>query len=208
MAREYLKNKAYDMIRERILNCEYPPGSILNEGELMELIGTSRTPIREALNKLEQEGLITIIPKKCIWVNEITLDSIVEEYEARMMIEPELLKMYAKEIPAEYWTDYLKRCREAVNLEDKIKLDEEFHNKIYSQNSNRYIKTVIEMVVSMEHRNRSYNSNRERAEKGLREHEEIIQFILSGNIEGAAESLREHLKNASAYAEIKYLKSK
>ena len=206
MAREYKKNRAYDIIHKKIINCEYPPGSILNESELIELIGTSRTPIRDALNKLEQEGLVTIIPKKCIWVNEITLDSIIEEYEARMIIEPEFLKRYALEIPKEYWADYLERCKKAVILEDKISLDEEFHNKLYSKNKNRYLKIVIEMLVNMEHRNRSYKSNGERATVGLQEHIKIVQCILESDLERAAENLKEHLKNASIFAEIKYLK--
>ena len=208
MAKEYKKDKAYDIIHEKIINCEYPPGSILNESELIELIGTSRTPIREALNKLEHEGLITIIPKKCIWVNEITWDSIVEEYEARMMIEPELLKKYALEFSREYWLDYLERCEKSVVLDEKISLDEEFHDKLYSKNKNRYLKTVIEMVVNMEHRNRSYRSNNERATIGLNEHVKIVQRILEKALEGAAANLREHLKNACAYAEIKYLNYK
>ena len=54
MAGKYLKDKAYEMIREKIVNCELAPGSVLNESELIEEIGASRTPIREALNKLEQ----------------------------------------------------------------------------------------------------------------------------------------------------------
>ena len=59
-----LKNKAYQLIKERIMTCEYGPNSFLNEADLIQEIDASRTPIREALNKLEQEGLVQIIPKK------------------------------------------------------------------------------------------------------------------------------------------------
>ena len=88
MAGKYLKDKAYEMIREKIVNCELAPGSVLNESELIEEIGASRTPIREALNKLEQENLVTIIPKKCIIVRGITIDDIAEVFDARAVIEP------------------------------------------------------------------------------------------------------------------------
>ncbi|MFR1039015.1 MAG: GntR family transcriptional regulator [Clostridium sp.] len=59
-----LKNKAYQIIKERIMSCDYKPNTFLNEADLIEEIDASRTPIREALNKLEQEGFVQIIPKK------------------------------------------------------------------------------------------------------------------------------------------------
>ena len=61
---ENLKNKAYSVIKERIISCQYKPNSFLNEADLIQEIDASRTPIREALNKLEQEGFVKIIPKK------------------------------------------------------------------------------------------------------------------------------------------------
>ena len=67
MQKESLKNKAYNLIKTKIVNCEYPPNSFLNETLLMDEIGSSRTPIREALSKLEQENLVRILPKKESW---------------------------------------------------------------------------------------------------------------------------------------------
>ena len=58
MAKESLKNKAYNLIKSKIIHCEYAPGTFLNESTLMSEIGSSRTPIREALSKLEQEDLV------------------------------------------------------------------------------------------------------------------------------------------------------
>ena len=111
MAGKYLKDKAYEMIREKIVNCELAPGSVLNESELIEEIGASRTPIREALNKLEQENLVTIIPKKCIIVRGITIDDIAEVFDARAVIEPQVLLQYADRISLRFLEDYQERCR-------------------------------------------------------------------------------------------------
>ena len=67
MAKESLKSKAYNLIKTKIVNCEYAPGTFLNESMLMGEIGSSRTPIREALSKLEQENLVRILPKRESW---------------------------------------------------------------------------------------------------------------------------------------------
>lgn len=62
-----LKQIAYETIKEKIINCEYMPNDILSEMMLMKEIDASRTPIREALNMLSQEGLVKIIPKRELW---------------------------------------------------------------------------------------------------------------------------------------------
>lgn len=69
-----LKDKAYAIIKDKIINCEYLPGEVLSESRLLEEIKSSRTPIREALNKLEQEKLVCIMPKRGILVNEVTVE--------------------------------------------------------------------------------------------------------------------------------------
>ena len=60
MSKNNLKQQAYQMIREKIMNCEYPPGILLNENMLLNAVPGSRTPIRDALGRLEQEKLVTI----------------------------------------------------------------------------------------------------------------------------------------------------
>ena len=66
-----LKQHAYEFIKKKILNCEYAPGLHLNEQQLCEdMDGISRTPVRDAVSRLEQEGLLNILPKKGIIVSE------------------------------------------------------------------------------------------------------------------------------------------
>ena len=67
-----LKQIAYETIKRKIIHCDYMPNDILSEMMLMEEIDASRTPIREALNMLSQEGLVRIIPKKGIMVLSLT----------------------------------------------------------------------------------------------------------------------------------------
>lgn len=64
---ESLKSKAYEIIKKRIVSCEYAPGDILDEKALIDEFGVSRTPIREALNVLAEEGMVDIMPRLRFW---------------------------------------------------------------------------------------------------------------------------------------------
>ena len=91
---KYLKDTVYDQIKTKIIECEYPPDSILTEARLMEDTGVSRTPIREAINRLAHENLVMVIPKKGILVKGITIRDIIQVFETREIIEPELMREY------------------------------------------------------------------------------------------------------------------
>lgn len=67
MKKESLKQQAYNIIKNKIITCEYPPNFLLNEEKLKEEIGASRTPIRDALSRLEQENLVHTRLKRELW---------------------------------------------------------------------------------------------------------------------------------------------
>ena len=83
------------------------PNSFLNEDLLCEEFGVSRTPIRDALSRLEQEYLITIVPKKGFFVAPLSANEINMVFEGRLLIEPYVLLNYCKDFPA----DKLERLR-------------------------------------------------------------------------------------------------
>ena len=89
-----LKTQAYNTIRQKIVTCEYAPGTFLNEELLTSELGLSRTPIRDALSRLEQEGLIEIKPKKGILVMPLSINTINMIFEVRQLYEPYILLNY------------------------------------------------------------------------------------------------------------------
>lgn len=93
-----LKQIAYETIKRKIIHCDYMPNDILSEMMLMEEIDASRTPIREALNMLSQEGLVRIIPKKGIMVLPLTMKEVAMTFEARMLMEPYIIEHYSQYI--------------------------------------------------------------------------------------------------------------
>ena len=89
-----LKDKAYSIIKERILTGKYESGIMLNEVALSEELGISRTPIREALNDLEHEMLVKVLPKKGTQVCGIDFEVVRDLFQVRILIEPFIIQQY------------------------------------------------------------------------------------------------------------------
>ena len=96
-----LKNYAYNIMKEHLINCTYAPGSILNEAHLTAGLKLSRTPVREAVSRLESEGFVKVIPKKGIYVTDILLSDVLQIYQIRMEFEPTILRLAASRLPKE-----------------------------------------------------------------------------------------------------------
>src|SRR6266567_4439531 len=93
--RSFLKDRAYELIKQRLLNNDYPPGSFLSERQLAENLGMSKTPIKGALERLESEGFITVSPQQGIVVRELSVHEIADQYEIRGVLESYTLRSLA-----------------------------------------------------------------------------------------------------------------
>ena len=101
MSKVSLKQQAYTTIKNKILTCEYMPNSFLNEDLLCEELQVSRTPVRDALGRLEQENLIKIVPKKGFFVTPLSIGEINMAFEARLLIEPYIISNYCNHLTSE-----------------------------------------------------------------------------------------------------------
>ena len=108
MAKTNLKTIAYNTIREKIVTCEYAPGSFLNEEMLTSSLGLGRTPIRDALSRLEHEGLVEIRPKVGITVTPLNISDINKIFEVRLLLEPYIIKNYGSRIPVDQLNEYFQ----------------------------------------------------------------------------------------------------
>lgn len=112
-----LKQIAYETIKRKIIHCDYMPNDILSEMMLMEEIDASRTPIREALNMLSQEGLVRIIPKKGIMVLPLTMKEVAMTFEARMLMEPYIIEHYSQYIDHVKLQEFRKQTEEILQTD-------------------------------------------------------------------------------------------
>ena len=136
-----LKLQAYQYLKTKILNCEYRPNEFLNEQKLCAEMGNiSRTPMRDALGRLEQEGLITILPKKGLMVSGITEDDVHSMFEMRLLVEPYALRTYGADIPKEKLEAFVELMHNPDRIDDFCKADDDFHELLMSTLPNKYLR--------------------------------------------------------------------
>ena len=153
MSKMNLKTQAYNTIRQKIVTCEYAPGTFLNEELLTTELGLSRTPVRDALSRLEQEGLIEIKPKKGIIVMPLSINTINMIFEVRQLYEPYILLNYGNALSVERLKDFYnifsssKTNHNCYNNNDYFyELDTEFHNFVVDACPNTYIHQNYNMI--------------------------------------------------------------
>lgn len=197
-----LKDKAYQIIKQNILTCRYAPGSFLNEGMLMEEVGASRTPIREALIKLEQENFVRIVSKKGVLVCELSLKEISDVYQIRQLMEPQIIRLWGRNIDR----DKLLACRTAfadfaahppVTQEERNQLDDSLHRLILDACQNTYLNQLIAHLYEQNQRIRIIAGQlEERMKQNMAEHLSITDHLLKEEYEEAALEMAEHMENA------------
>ena len=145
-----LKLQAYQYLKTKILNCEYRPNEFLNEQKLCAEMGNiSRTPMRDALGRLEQEGLITILPKKGLMVSGITEDDVHSMFEMRLLVEPYALRTYGNEIPHQYLRNFADLMHNPDKIEDFCKADDDFHEMLMSTLPNKYLRAAYDRITGL-----------------------------------------------------------
>jgi len=198
------KNKAYNEIQDRILKCVYKPGTWLNEDELCEELHLSRTPVRDALSRLEQDGLIVIYPKKGSYITEFSLKTIQAIYETRLLIEPFVLQTYGMKLDESELLSYLTRFGEleknsgGIKTNESYDADDEFHWTLVNISGNPFLQKTYRNIQSQNRRLRFFGHQLEtdRVDDSYTEHIAIIMSCLKHDWEGAAQNMRIHLNRS------------
>lgn len=190
-----LKKYVYQVLKERFINCIYEPGSILNESQIASDLCLSRTPVREAINRLESEGFVRIIPKKGIYVTDIQLSDVSQIFQARYEIEPVALKMAAPHLPMEELLHFRENfSSDFPDIQNGFKLDTAMHLFIIEHCGNRYI---IDMMHKLFDNNTKVviasRQNLVQIHDARLEHFDIINTLIDRNTEKAAELMRTHI---------------
>ncbi|MBQ6495830.1 MAG: GntR family transcriptional regulator [Firmicutes bacterium] len=196
-----LREMVYEELKMQILTGAIIPGTRMMEVELAEEMGVSRTPIREAIRKLEKEGLVTIEPRRGAYASMISTEDMVEILEVRQDLEGLAAFFAADRMPE----DKLKILREVSNqyndavkrgsMEDMIAFDTKFHRTIVDSCHNKILVQMIEQLQELVLRFRYiYYDNFRRAENMPEEHEAIIKAIESGDAKEARYAADIHIE--------------
>ena len=192
-----LKQVAYETLKQKIVSCEILPGSTLTEDMLCEMLNASRTPVRDAVSRLEQEHLVSIMPKKGIRVNRVSMNSIRELFEVRCLLEPAAVLHFGNRIPDEVYARYTQQfMRRDMTNEELYRLDDEFHQMFITASNNRYFRSVYAMIADQVLRYRVLTANGPRDEIAQTEHYEIAADCIRGEWAQASRSMLRHIENS------------
>lgn len=192
-----LKNQAYRIIKDRLVHCVYEPGSLLNETMLAKELGFSRTPIREAISRLETEGFLVIMPKKGIHVSELSIHDVHQIFQTRLEIEPVTIRMAADFLPEQELLAFKEKFLEETpaDIKNGFKLDTAMHLFIIEHCGNRYL---IEMMQRLFEDNTrviiASKQNQCNIHDARLEHLDIINSLLEHDTEKSVTLMRAHIE--------------
>ena len=197
-----LADQIFDRLESDILTGIYPKGSILTELSLSEDLGVSRTPIREAVRRLEQEHLVESTSKG-IMVLSITLEDAMIIYDIRIHAEGLAARACAENITK----SQLEEMKELLELQEfyihkgdseKVKnIDSQFHQRIYQfAGSPVYSDTLTPLHNKIQKFRKATMTNSSSAEISFAEHKAIFDAISTGDADAAEAAMRKHVEKA------------
>lgn len=196
---------AYDRLKEEILQNRMPPGYQAPEPEIAQRLGMSRTPVREALIKLEAIGLVELVPRRGARVLPVSLEDMREIYEILTVLEPEAAAQVASSNPSPAAVEGLREATremetalERGDLEAWAAADDLFHRRLLDMNSNRRLSSFVNTLFDQAHRVRMITLRLRRPPvDSTREHREILNHIREGDADATRETFRRHRQRAA-----------
>ena len=197
-----LRDVVFNTLRRAILRGELKPGERLMEVQLANKLGVSRTPIREAIRKLELEGLVLMVPRKGAEVAEITEKNLRDVLEVRCALEELAVQLACDRIDPERMQQLLDAAahfRDILGTADITELgeaDEAFHDVIFQATDNRRLIQLLNNLREQMYRYRiEYLKKKECYPQLLEEHAAIIQAIREHDKAKATEITVQHINN-------------
>ena len=195
-----LRDVVFQTLRQAILRGELKPGERLMEIHLAQKLGVSRTPVREAIRKLELEGLVLMIPRKGAVVAEITISDLEDVLEVRMTLEELAVRYACKRITAEQLAELrhlageFKKSLYGNDVGACAQADVVFHDAIYEATGNKRLIQILNNLREQMYRYRmEYLKDRQTHNTLLKEHEELVEALEQKDEERAIEVTCRHV---------------
>ena len=196
LRKEVLSSQIYRVLKDMIANYRFSPGSRLNIEMLAKEFGVSRTPIWEAVRRLEQEGLLNNIPNRGVFMVEMTLPMALQLYQVREVLEGLAGKLAVNNINdniLKKMEKCLEDLKKIVEEEDPIgysKLDFNFHAMIYGASGNPFLQEILESIKNK--MRPLVPLDKPSLTRGYEEHKMILEALRSKDTDKAEKALQQH----------------
>lgn len=202
-ARGASADAVFETLREAILSRVLQPGQNFAEEDFAGAFGVSRTPVREAILRLETEGLVERLSRRGLAISDISPEEVLEIYEVRIVLDALAAELAAKAItPPEVahlsWiNDRMRTAGEAHDFDTMSSLNLEFHELMAKASNNSFL---LRQTREVHNRVRRFEgttfSHPERWSKAITEHEQILAHIEREDADGARRAAAEHMRAA------------
>jgi DNA-binding GntR family transcriptional regulator len=191
-----LADKAYHAIRDRIVSLDLAPGALIDERALVDELGMSRTPVREALMRLAQERLVEVYPRRGMFVTGVDLRELARLSEVRAVLEPEAARLAAERATDAERADLAALADEIAAADDLMGLDERIHRAVYRAAHNELLETTLEQYYMLALRIWSMAGDRaHELEEAVDAHRALLDAIVDGDAGRAADTMHAHVEN-------------
>ena len=197
-----LSQQAYEQIKHKIVSLELAPGALINEGELRHELSLGRTPIREALQRLANERLVMIVPRRGMFVTEIGIADLPRIFEIRLALEPAAARFAAQRGQPLHWNQMqslLESSRvggQQVDNERMIVIDQACHEIIYNAAQNPFLVDTLSTLYALSLRLWFFSlSQIGSMDQALDEHRQILDALRHQNGDQAAELMVAHIRS-------------
>lgn len=197
---------AYQQIKEAIINNEFPPGTQMVERKLSEMYNVSRSPIRNALQQLIHDGLLSYAPSKGVIVPEYSTEDILEIFDIMEMLQTHSVIHCIRTLDdtvlatLQLFLTNMRHCIDTGDLLANTKWDQQFHRFIVSKSSNKRLETIFEQVNNQQIRCIvTILDDPVHAENSYAQHTAICEAIIAHDESSAVAAIRNHYKEIKQY---------
>ena len=193
-----LSNNAYAEIKRLIVTLALPPDSVVDEIALAEQLGVSRTPVREAIQRLAREQFVRIVARRGVFVTSIDVTELATLFETRQVIEPYAARLAAQRGAARTWDELatvLTPARTRPTAVETLALDRRCHELMWSAASNRFLTDTLDMLYAQSERVwYLYLRDSFEMHDVLAEHADILHALRNGDADSCEKLMADHVR--------------
>jgi GntR family transcriptional regulator, rspAB operon transcriptional repressor len=199
--RKFLKDQAYERIKEEILTGSLSSGVLLSERSLAERFQFGKAPIRDAINRLRQENYLSVTPQLGILVRQLTPQDIADTFEAREIIEPQVVKRLAGRLSAASRSILEKNLKHQLKSIDRgkaiefVKWDVDFHMELVRAHGNGDLVRMMERICERTFQviTSAFDGRLSALTQAYKSHKSILTAVIRGDASLAESRLSEHI---------------
>jgi DNA-binding GntR family transcriptional regulator len=196
--------RAYELIKQKIITTEMPPGGVIQEAALMSELGLGRTPIREALKLLEAEHLVTVSPRRGMFVTPINISDLAKLQEIRSVLDMLIVRLAAQRVtPADLaqmraWVEQARGAEPVGDMRPLMTLDQRFHQLLGESTRNELLATENETLYNLSARIWYYYLEQLcPGDMALDALFEVVDALEAGDVSWAERAMSRHISDFS-----------